>query len=168
MEAHELLAEIFHAHSVKQLAASAGLSPSALYKWAETGDQHRLNPLEHIVSIYRQTRDRRLLDWIAERLGGQFTLPPAGGKTTDPKPTPPACPTRRQLAGLQAAVTAELTAPWRPPKAAAPWRRTWQELLADAERQMTHCGRACECRKPCRVGQPAFAFAAYLKASAGK
>ena len=168
MEAHELLREIYQTHSIKELAAQEGLSPSALYKWAETGDQHRLNPLEHLVRLFHQTQDRRLLDWIAERVGGKFTLPPAPGKTPEQKPTPPACPTRRQLAGLQAAVAAELASPWRPPKAAAQWRRTWQELLADTERRMTQCGRACESRKPCRVGQPAFAFAAYLKAAPGK
>ena len=119
MEAHELLREIYRTHSIKELAEQEGLSPSALYKWAETGDQHRLNPLEHLVSLYRQTRDRRLLDWIAGQLGGQFLLPADEGKAPVPKPTPPACPTRRQLAGLSAAVTAELASPWRPPKAAA-------------------------------------------------
>jgi len=41
-------------------------------------------------------------------------------------------------------------------------------LLVDAERQIPHCGWACQSRKLCRVIQPAFAFIAYRKASAGK
>jgi len=168
MEAHELFREIYQTHSVKELAAAEKLSPSALYKWAETGEQHRLNPLEHIVRLYHQTRDRRLLDWIAERVGGRFTLPSPPQTASKTEASAPACPSRRQLEGLQAAVAAELSSPWLPPKSAAQWRRSWKELLADTERRMTRCGRACESRKPCRVGERAFAFVAYLKASAGE
>lgn len=168
MEAHELLREIFHAHSIKELAAAEGLSPATLYKWAETGEQHRLNPLEHTVRLFHQTRDRRLLDWIAERAGGKFTLPASPPKPAGQKSSAPACPTRRELEGLQAAVTAELSAPWRALTSTAPWRRQWTELLAETERRMTRCGRACAARKPCRVGERAFAFAAFLKASAGE
>ena len=167
MEASELLREIYRTHSIKELAAQEGLSPSALYKWAETGDQHRLNPLEHTVRLYHQTRDRRLLDWIAERVGGKFTLTVPKPESSGQKPPATACPTRRQLEGLSAAVTAELSSPWLPPKSAAQWRRSWQEVRADAERRMSRCGRVCEARKPCRVGERAFAFAAFLKASAG-
>ncbi len=168
MEAHELLREIYQTHSVKELAASEGLSPATLYKWAETGEQHRLNPLEHTVRLFHHTRDRRLLDWIAERVGGQFTLPAPKQKTSAPKPAATACPTRRQLEGLSVAVSAELSSPWLPPKSAAQWRRQWQELLAETDRRLTRCGRACQARKPCRVGERAFAFAAFLKASAGE
>jgi hypothetical protein len=168
MEANELMADIYQTHSVKELAAAEKLSPSALYKWAETGEQHRLNPLEHTVRLYHQTQDRRLLDWIAERVGGRFILPTTQPKASDQKPSPTACPTRRQLEGLQTAVAAELASPWLPPKAAAHWRRQWQELLAETERRLARCGRVCESRKPCRVAERAFAFAAFLKASAGE
>lgn len=168
MEAYELLREVFQPHNIRELAEQEKLSPSSIYKWTEAGEQHRLNPLEHTARIYRYTRDRRILDWIAEQVGGRFILPAPHQKPSSPPPSPAACPTRRQLEGLRAAVTAELAAAWRSPKPAAQWRRSWKELLAEAERRMTQCGRACEARKPCRVGERAFAFAAFLKASAGE
>jgi AcrR family transcriptional regulator len=158
MEAYELLQEIYQQHSVKELAAQAGLSPSTLYKWAEAGEQHRLNPLEQITRLYHQTGDRRLLDWIVERSGGKFVL-------TQKEPATFPCPARQQLEGLSAAVAAELSAPWFPPQTAAHWRRSWRELQAETERRLARCGRACAKRQSCGLAARAFAFAAFLKAS---
>jgi len=67
-----------------QVARSLGVSPSMLYKWREPADQGsgQPNPLQRTAQLIVLTGDTRILDWLAEKAGGQFfpveTEPGAG------------------------------------------------------------------------------------------
>ena len=67
-----------------QVAKSLGVSPSMLYKWREPADQGsgQPNPLHRTAQLIVLTGDTRILDWLAEKAGGQFapveTEPAAG------------------------------------------------------------------------------------------
>ena len=58
-----------------QVAKSLGVSPSMLYKWREPADQGsgQPNPLHRTAQLIVLTGDTRILDWLAEKAGGQFT-----------------------------------------------------------------------------------------------
>jgi hypothetical protein len=79
MQSHELLREVLHQASTKQVAADLGLSMSLIYKWAEptteTGSG-TVNPLDRIEALIRSTGDERIIQWIAQRAGGFFIRNP--------------------------------------------------------------------------------------------
>lgn len=79
MQSHELLREVLHQASAKQVAADLGLSMSLIYKWAEptteTGSG-TVNPLDRIEALIRSTGDERIVQWIAQRTGGFFIRNP--------------------------------------------------------------------------------------------
>jgi transposase-like protein len=58
-----------------QVAKSLGVSPSMLYKWREPAEQGsgQPNPLHRTAQLIVLTGDTRILDWLAEKAGGQFT-----------------------------------------------------------------------------------------------
>ena len=57
------------------IAKSLGVSPSMLYKWREPADQGsgQPNPLHRTALLIDLTGDTRIVDWLAQRAGGQFT-----------------------------------------------------------------------------------------------
>jgi hypothetical protein len=62
----------------KAIAEACHVSQSTVNKWGETGEQHRTNPLELFLNLYRSTQDRRLVDCVCRAAGGFFvTNPPA-------------------------------------------------------------------------------------------
>jgi hypothetical protein len=157
LKANELLREVIGPRGFKAVAADLGLRPKVLYKWCEPDGGKaggRWNPLERCLDLFRRLPDLRLVEWLCAQCGGRFV------------PEPGACPAQRQLAGLSAAVAAELDAPWMPADTARAWRRRWAGLLAETERHRGRCGRACQARRPCPVGAQAFAFAVQLKTAA--
>lgn len=75
MTSHELLREVFHQTSPKQVAADLGLSLSMIYKWAEPpegGGSGSSNPLDRLETLWQTTGDVRLVQWICQRAGGFF------------------------------------------------------------------------------------------------
>ena len=80
MHSHELLREVFHQASAKQVAADLGLSLSMIYKWAEPpaegAGSGSANPLNRIEALLRCTNDPRLVQWICGRAGGFFIKNP--------------------------------------------------------------------------------------------
>ena len=52
------------------------LSPSTLYKWAESKDTGSAsgipNPLDRALNLYRATGDPRIIRWLCEQAGGFF------------------------------------------------------------------------------------------------
>jgi hypothetical protein len=87
MQSHELLHEVFHEASPKQVAADLGLSLSLIYKWAEPPEEGTgsgaANPLDRIQALWRSTGDVRIVQWICQNAGGFFIKNP---KTTAPHP----------------------------------------------------------------------------------
>lgn len=87
MQSHEILREVFHKCSAKQVAAELGLSLSMIYKWAEPNEgtgSGTANPLDRVEALLRCTNDPRLVQWICQRAGGFFILNP---KTNRPHPS---------------------------------------------------------------------------------
>jgi hypothetical protein len=87
MQSHELLHEVFHEASPKQVASDLGLSLSLIYKWAEPPEEGTgsgaANPLDRIETLLRSTNDTRIVQWICQRAGGFFIKNP---KTMAPHP----------------------------------------------------------------------------------
>jgi hypothetical protein len=57
------------------IAKSLGVSPSMLYKWREPAEQGsgQPNPLHRTALLIDLTGDTRIVDWLAQKAGGQFT-----------------------------------------------------------------------------------------------
>ncbi len=66
------------------IAKALGVSTSMLYKWREPSHKGsgQPNPLERTARLIEVTGDTRIVDWLAQRAGGQFT-------PNDPTATPP-------------------------------------------------------------------------------
>ena len=80
MQSHELLREVFHDGSAKQVAADTGLSLSMVYKWAEPREADAgsgsTNPLDRVEALINSTNDPRIAQWICQRSGGFFIKNP--------------------------------------------------------------------------------------------
>ena len=78
MQSHELLKDVLHKISAKQVSAELGLSLSLIYKWAEPAAEGSgaANPLDRVEQLLKLTGDRRLAQWVCERAGGFFIANP--------------------------------------------------------------------------------------------
>jgi transposase len=80
MQSHELLREVFHDGSAKQVAADLGLSLSMVYKWAEPRETDTgsgsTNPLDRVEALIDSTKDARIAQWVCQRAGGFFIKNP--------------------------------------------------------------------------------------------
>jgi transposase len=58
-----------------EIAKSLGVSASMLYKWREPAEKGsgQPNPLHRTALLIDLTGDTRIVDWLAQRAGGQFT-----------------------------------------------------------------------------------------------
>jgi transposase len=58
-----------------EIAKSLGVSASMLYKWREPAEKGsgQPNPLHRTALLIELTGDTRIVDWLAQRAGGQFT-----------------------------------------------------------------------------------------------
>jgi transposase-like protein len=58
-----------------EIAKSLGVSASMLYKWREPAEKGsgQPNPLHRTALLIKLTGDTRIVDWLAQRAGGQFT-----------------------------------------------------------------------------------------------
>ncbi len=83
MQSHELIRELLQHANAKQLAAEMGLSPSLIYKWAESneGGSGAPNPLDRVEQLARLTDGARVAQWVCASAGGFFVKSPQIGKT---------------------------------------------------------------------------------------
>jgi len=141
MQSHELLREVLHKCSAKQVAADLGLSLSMIYKWAEPDDgtgSGATNPLDRVEALLRSTNDRRLIQWICQRGGGFFILNP---KTNKPHPSyliPATNEIVQEFADLLAVIATAASDNEITPKEAKSIRARWEEL-----KSVTECFVAC-------------------------
>ena len=74
MESHRVLKEVFKETSVQHVAESMNLSPSTVYKWAESPDTGSAsgisNPLDRTLDLYNATENLRIIRWLCEQSGG--------------------------------------------------------------------------------------------------
>jgi hypothetical protein len=82
MKSHELLREVFQAHSPKEIAESMGLSVSMVYKWAEPPEQGSgaTNPLDRMAGLVESTGDVRIVEWLCTRVDGFFIKNPKASR----------------------------------------------------------------------------------------
>lgn len=136
MQSHELLREVLHESSVKQVAADLGLSVSLIYKWAEptteTGSG-TVNPLDRIEALIRSTGDERIVQWIAQRSGGFFIRNP---KSSWPHPhflVPATNRIVQEFADLLAVIAAAANDNLISEKEAKSIRARWEDLKSVTE-----------------------------------
>tara|TARA_Y100000588_G_scaffold203264_1_gene217078 strand:+ start:305 stop:787 length:483 start_codon:yes stop_codon:yes gene_type:complete len=76
MRSHRLLKDVFKDTSVQHVAEKMNLSPSTVYKWAESPDSGSAsgipNPLDRIVTLISATDDPRLIRWLCEKSNGFY------------------------------------------------------------------------------------------------
>ena len=76
MKSHRVLKQVFKETSVQHVAESINLSPSTIYKWAESPDTGSAsgisNPLDRTLALYNATEDLRIIRWLCEQSGGFF------------------------------------------------------------------------------------------------
>jgi len=85
MKSHELLKQVLEKRNIKEISAALGVSLSTLYKWTEPPEQGSgvPNPLERIAELHRQTKDRRLVEWLCGQAGGFFVANPVSRKVPE-------------------------------------------------------------------------------------
>ena len=76
MRSHRLLKDVFKDKSVQHVAEQMNLSPSTIYKWAESPDSGSAsgipNPLDRIVALISAADDPRLIRWLCEKSNGFY------------------------------------------------------------------------------------------------
>ena len=76
MKSHRMLKQVFRETSVQCVAEIINLSPSTVYKWAESPDTGSAsgisNPLDRTLALYRATGDLRIIRWLCEQSCGFF------------------------------------------------------------------------------------------------
>lgn len=142
MQSHELLREIFHTHSAKQIASDLGLSLSMIYKWAEPANHEAAsgstNPLDRIEALVRSTNDPRIVEWICQRAGGFFIRNP---KTSNPHPDfliPATNEIIQEFADLLEVIAAAARDNQISPEEARKIRARWEDLKSVTE-CFVHC-----------------------------
>jgi transcriptional regulator with XRE-family HTH domain len=144
MQSHEILREVLHDTSAKQVAADLGLSLSMIYKWAEPDDgtgSGSVNPLDRIEQLLRSTEDRRLVQWICERAGGFFIQNP---KTNNPHPDfliPATNEIVQEFADLLAVIASAAADNEISPAESKKIRARWEELKSVTEGFVACCER---------------------------
>ena len=68
--------DVFKGKSVQHVAEEMNLSPSTVYKWAESPDTGSAsgipNPLDRIVALITAAEDPRLIRWLCEQANGFY------------------------------------------------------------------------------------------------
>ncbi len=76
MKSHRVLKKVFKETSVQHVAECINLSPSTIYKWAESPDTGSAsgisNPLDRTLALCNATEDLRIIRWLCEQSGGFF------------------------------------------------------------------------------------------------
>lgn len=142
MRSHELLREVFHQTSAKQVASDMGLSLSMIYKWAEPAEGEdasgAANPLDRMETLVKSTGDMRIVQWLCERVGGFFIKNP---KANWPHPfavIPATNKIVQEFADLLSVIAAAAGDNHISEKEAQSIRARWEELKSVTE-GFVHC-----------------------------
>lgn len=142
MQSHEILREVFHKCSPKQVAAELNLSLSMIYKWAEPdegGGSGTSNPLDRIEALIRCTDDLRLVQWICQRAGGFFIRNPKSNKPHPSFLIPATNEIVQEFADLLAVIAVAAADNQITQKEAATIRARWEELKSVTEEFVACC-----------------------------
>lgn len=88
MRSHRLLKGVFREKSVQHVAEKMNLSPSTVYKWAESPDTGSAsgipNPLDRALALIKAADNPKVIRWLCEQNDGFFVEnsdPNNNGKT---------------------------------------------------------------------------------------
>jgi hypothetical protein len=126
---------------VKQLAPLMGASESLLYKWVETGEQHRTNPAEHMVALTRATGDFAVVDSVCHGLDGTFVPDPLARGPVPPDLSKARCALMLHLGEFVAAVARAVITGSISPSHARVVRQCWNKLKSAGEAFVRACER---------------------------
>lgn len=145
MKSHRLLKTVFKECSVQQVAERMNLSPSTVYKWAESPDTGSAsgisNPLDRALDLYKATDDPRIIRWLCENSDGFFvenSLPTLVDGDAQ-KLAPATSKVVKQFADLLSTVAEAAADSKINPKEARHIRQEWEKLKRAAEGYVVCC-----------------------------
>jgi len=145
MKSHRLLKKIFKTKSVQRVAERLSLSPSTLYKWAESKDTGSAsgipNPLDRALDLYRATGDPRIIGWLCEQAGGFFVENAKAGEIeSEPiRLAPATSKVVKQFADLLSTVAGAASDSRINLAEARRIRKEWENLKRVAEGYVKYC-----------------------------
>ncbi len=146
MKSHRLLKTVFKENSVKHIADHMNLSPSTVYKWAESPDSGSAsgiaNPLDRTLSLINAAEDPRLIRWLCEQTDGFFvenSEPTITGNGEPQKLAPATSKVVKQFADLLSTVAEAASDSKISAKEASSIRRDWERLKRAAEGYVKCC-----------------------------
>ncbi len=143
MQSHEVLREVLQQANVKEVAADLGLSLSMIYKWAEPPGEGAgsgtVNPLDRIDTLWRCTRDERLVQWICQRAGGFFIKNPQTPRPEHDYLIPATNEIIQEFADLLAVIATAAADNQITTQEAEQIRARWEKLKSVTERFVRCC-----------------------------
>jgi len=145
MRSHRLLKDVFRVKSVQHVAEEMNLSPSTVYKWAESPDTGSAsgitNPLDRAVTLIEAVEDPRLIRWLCEKADGFFVenSNPSSNVDSDQALAPATSMVVKKFADLlstvaEAAADSKISA-----NEAQHIRQEWEQLKRAAEGYVLCC-----------------------------
>jgi hypothetical protein len=142
MQSHEVLREVFHKCSAKQIAADLDLSLSLVYKWAEPPAEDGPptgNPLERVAALYRCSHDERILQWLCQQAGGFYIKNPKTHHAHPDYLIPATNQIVQEFADLLAVIATAAADNQITPKESKTIRARWEELKSVTETFVACC-----------------------------
>ena len=145
MRSHRLLKKIFNGKSVQHIAGEMNLSPSTVYKGAESPDTGSAsgipNPLDRVVALIGATEDPRLIRWLCEQTGGFFVENSNPANNGDPRQrlAPATSLVVKKFADLLSTVAEAAADSKINTKEAGHIRQEWERLKQAAEGYVKCC-----------------------------
>ena len=145
MKSHRMLKQVFRETSVQCVAESINLSPSTVYKWAESPDTGSAsgisNPLDRTLALYRATGDPRVIHWLCEQTGGFYVgnAVAASNGDTPQRLAPATSKVVKQFADLLSTVAGAASDSKISKREAKSIRKEWESLKRIAEGYVKCC-----------------------------
>ncbi len=145
MKSHRLLKDVFKDRSVQHVAEEMRLSPSTVYKWAESPDTGSAsgipNPLDRALALIEASGDPRVIRWLCEQTGGFFVenSNPASNKEPLQRLAPATSLVVKKFADLLSTVAEAAADSKISGKEAQHIRAEWEKLKRAAEGYVKCC-----------------------------
>ena len=143
MKSHRVLKQVFRETSVQCVAESINLSPSTVYKWAESPDTGSAsgisNPLDRTLALCNATEDLRIIRWLCEQSGGFFVTNTGDNGEVIQQLAPATSQVVKQFADLLSIVAGAASDSKISAKEANNIRQEWEKLKRIAEGYVKCC-----------------------------
>ena len=145
MRSHRLLKDVFRAKSVQHVAEEMNLSPSTVYKWAESPDTGSAsgipNPLDRAVALIEAADDPRIIRWLCEQNDGFYVenSDPTNNGDSHQRLAPATSLVVKKFADLLSTVAEAASDSKINPNEAQNIRQEWERLKRAAEGYVKCC-----------------------------